>query len=68
MINVLLKTKYDTNINQQSDNDVTALMIAANNNHEEAVTALLDFNPDVNLENSYGNTAMVLAEKQTIID
>jgi len=41
-------------------------MIAADKNNAEAVTALLDGNADVSLENSYGNTAYVLTENAGI--
>jgi hypothetical protein len=41
-------------------------MIATDKDNVEAVTALLAGNADVSLENSYGNTAIVLTENATI--
>jgi len=41
-------------------------MIATDKDNVEAVTALLAGNADVSLENSYGNTAIVLTENAAI--
>lgn len=72
MINELLTSKnpnpeFKTDINKKTDNDDTALMIATEKSNEQAVIELLKFDElDVNLANKYGNTAYVIATKETI--
>lgn len=51
------------NVNAQSKNGVTALMIAATHNNPPMIGMLIDAGADVTLKNSLGQTAADVAEK-----
>ncbi|MCJ7528980.1 MAG: quinoprotein dehydrogenase-associated putative ABC transporter substrate-binding protein [Methyloceanibacter sp.] len=54
---------HGANVNEQSKNGVTALMIAATHNNSPMIGLLIDAGADVSLKNSLGQTAADVAAK-----
>ena len=49
------------NVNQQTDEGQTALLLAAINNHVDVVVALIKQRADINVQDRLGNTALSYA-------
>lgn len=56
---ILKKTK--TNINKVSSKGLTPLMLACSENKKEIIRSLISFGADVNIQNQYLNSALIIA-------
>jgi len=61
VVKILLDNGADVNATTNDDNGWTALMIAADRNHEDVVEILLDKGADVNATDKHDQTALMKA-------
>ena len=57
IVEILLKNKAD--VNETTDDDCTALKIAAYNGHTEIIALLLKYNANVNIRDKDGITPLI---------
>lgn len=58
---LIVKSGFQGNPDDQNDHGMTALMLATQGGHEEIVDVLLSYGVEVNCQNNRGNTALSLA-------